>query len=47
MITKSEISNKLMDLQEFELLYLKFKSEYYMNMATEDLARIDRLEKQL
>lgn len=32
---------------EFELLYLKFKSEYYMNMATEDLARIDRLEKQL
>ena len=32
---------------EFELLYLKFKSDYYMNMATEDIARIKRLEKQI
>ncbi len=32
---------------EFELLYLKYKSEYYMNMATEDKKRIDRLNKQL
>jgi hypothetical protein len=31
----------------FELLYLKFKSEYYRNMADEDAARILRLEKQL
>ena len=31
----------------FELLYLRFKSEYYRNMADEDTARIVRLEKQL
>ena len=32
---------------EFELLYLRFKSEYYRSMAEEDAARIVRLEKQL
>ncbi len=32
---------------EFELLYLKFKSEYYLCMANEDLMRIKRLEKQI
>lgn len=31
----------------FELLYLKFKSEYYMSMATEDERRIERLNKQI
>ena len=31
----------------FELLYLRFKSEYYRSMADEDAARILRLEKQL
>ena len=32
---------------EFELLYLKFKSQYYMDMASEDVSRIKRLEAQL
>ena len=32
---------------EFELLYLRYKSEYYRNMAEEDTARIARLERQL
>lgn len=32
---------------EFELTYLKFKSEYYMDMAKEDASRIKRLEKQI
>ena len=32
---------------EFELLYLRFKSEYYRNMAREDSGRIERLERQL
>ena len=32
---------------EFELLYLRLKSEYYTNMATEDSQRIIRLEKQI
>lgn len=32
---------------EFELLYLKLKSEYYTNMANEDAQRISRLEKQV
>lgn len=32
---------------EFELLYLRFKSEYYMTMANEDAARIKRLENQI
>ena len=32
---------------EFELLYLRFKSEYYMNMANEDTSRIKRLENQI
>ncbi|MBQ9314986.1 MAG: hypothetical protein IJ220_08390 [Clostridia bacterium] len=32
---------------EFELLYLRFKSEYYMNMANEDSSRIRRLENQI
>lgn len=31
----------------FELLYLKFKSSYYNAMATEDAARIKRLETQI
>lgn len=31
----------------FELLYLKFKSEYYSAMANEDAARIRRLENQI
>lgn len=31
----------------FELLYLRFKSEYYMNMTNEDSARIKRLENQI
>lgn len=31
----------------FELLYLRFKSEYYMRMANEDAARISRLENQI
>ncbi|MCR4863018.1 MAG: aldolase [Ruminococcus sp.] len=32
---------------EFELLYLRFKSEYYSNMANEDALRIKRLESQI
>lgn len=32
---------------EFELLYLKFKAEYYTAMANEDVSRIRRLELQL
>ncbi len=32
---------------EFELLYLRFKSQYYMDMAREDSARIQRLETQI
>ncbi len=32
---------------EFELIYLRFKSEYYMNMANEDSSRIKRLESQI
>lgn len=32
---------------EFELLYLRYKSEYYRRMAEEDSARILRLEQQL
>lgn len=32
---------------DFELLYLKFKSEYYMGMATEDKKRIERLTRQV
>lgn len=32
---------------KFELLYLQFKSEYYMNMANEDASRIKRLESQI
>lgn len=31
----------------FELLYLKFKSSYYADMASEDEARIKRLENQI
>ena len=31
----------------FELLYLKFKSDYYTRMATEDIARIKRLQNQV
>lgn len=32
---------------EFELLYLRLKSEYYTNMANEDSQRIIRLERQI
>ena len=32
---------------EFELLYLKFKSQYYIGMAYEDESRIKRLEAQI
>lgn len=32
---------------EFELLYLRFKSQYYMDMASEDAVRIKRLEGQI
>ena len=32
---------------EFELLYLRFKSEYYTDMANEDVSRIKRLEEQV
>ncbi len=32
---------------EFELLYLRFKSQYYMDMANEDASRIKRLENQI
>ena len=32
---------------EFELLYLRFKSQYYMDMANEDAVRIKRLEAKL
>lgn len=32
---------------EFELLYLRFKSDYYMTMANEDKERIARLERQI
>ncbi len=31
----------------FELLYLRFKSDYYMSMATEDRKRIERLTQQV
>ena len=32
---------------EFELLYLKYKSDYYKGMAFEDKKRIERLEQQI
>jgi len=32
---------------EFELMYLRFKSQYYLDMANEDSSRIQRLEKQI
>lgn len=32
---------------DFELLYLQFKSHYYISMATEDQKRINRLKKQV
>lgn len=32
---------------EFELLYLRLKSDYYMSMANEDAMRIKRLENQI
>ena len=40
---KEAISNAL----EFELMYLKFKSQYYYDMAIEDEGRIKRLETQI
>lgn len=41
------VKEAIKEALEFELLYLKFKSDYYMNMATEDIKRIERLNKQL
>ena len=32
---------------KFELLYLKFKSVYYTSMATEDIERVKRLQRQV
>lgn len=32
---------------EFELLYLRFKSQYYTDMANEDAVRVKRLEAQI
>ena len=41
------LKNAIAEALKFELLYLHFKSEYYLNMSTEDQARIERLTHQL
>lgn len=41
------LKNAIAAALQFELLYLKFKSQYYMDMASEDAARIKRLEAQI
>ena len=50
-ITKSDdeefLKRAIAAALEFELLYLKFKSQYYMDMASEDSSRIIRLEAQI
>ena len=50
-ITKSEnsdfLKNAIVNALNFELLYLRFKSDYYMSMAAEDTARIERLQSQI
>ena len=42
-----ELKEAITAALKFELLYLRFKSEYYMNMANEDASRIKRLESQI
>lgn len=50
-ISKSDnpefLKNVIVNALNFELLYLKFKSNYYMSMAAEDSARIKRLQSQI
>lgn len=50
-IPKSDDGNYLRDVilaaLEFELTYLRFKSNYYSSMAHEDGSRMDRINKQL
>ena len=41
------LRNAIVAALGFELLYLKFKSQYYMEMANEDSSRINRLESQI
>lgn len=41
------LRDAIVNALEFELLYLKFKSNYYEAMATEDTSRIKRLENQI
>lgn len=41
------LKNAIAQALEFELLYLKFKSQYYIGMAYEDESRIKRLEAQI
>lgn len=45
--TAEEIQESIIAALNFELLYLRFKSEYYMSMANEDASRIRRLENQI
>ncbi len=42
-----ELKNQIREALYFEFIYLKFKSEYYSNMAKEDGVRIQRLKKQI
>ncbi len=44
---QEQIVRSIKKALEFELLYLKFKSQYYHDMAIEDEIRIQRLEKQV
>ena len=50
-ITKNKdeafLKNAIAAALEFELLYLRFKSGYYLGMAKEDESRIKRLETQI
>lgn len=50
-LTKSDnaevLKSSIILALNFELLYLKFKSDYYTRMATEDIARIKRLQNQV
>lgn len=44
---KKLLKDAITQALNFELLYLKFKSDYYMGMATEDRKRIERLTTQV
>ena len=41
------LKKSIIEALKFELLYLQFKSQYYMDMASEDTIRIERLKTQI